>query len=83
MRDRITIRRTAPQHWTVRVPTIGFGPGETIHTRTHRGAVREADRRIHRHASNVITTEPAWQPTDRVSPVPTWSPLDQADPESP
>lgn len=81
MRDRITIRRTAPNQWTVRVPTVGFGPGDTVHKPTHRAAIREADKRIRREASNVVTTEPVWQPDDRIAPVPVWSPLEPAEPE--
>lgn len=81
MRDRIRIRRTAPKQWTVHVPTIGFGSGDTVHKPTHRAALREADKRIRRESSNVVTTEPAWQPSDRIAPTPTWSPLEPAEPE--
>jgi hypothetical protein len=79
VRDRITIRRTAASRWTVKVPTIGFGQGETVHRPTHADALREADRRIKRESSNVVTTETAWQPTDKVAPVPTWTPLTPAE----
>lgn len=75
MRDRITIRRTAPGRWSVRTPPFGFGQGETAHHATHTEAVHDADRRIRRDSSNVATTESAWQPTDRVSTTPAWSPL--------
>ncbi|ACU39432.1 hypothetical protein [Actinosynnema mirum] len=78
MRDRITIRRTAPRQWTVRVPAFGFGRGETLQHATHGAAVRAADRLIHRVASNVVSAESVWQPTDAVGAVPAWSPLAQA-----
>lgn len=61
MRDRVQIRKTGDRKWTVKVPTIGFGPGEN------------ADSRIRRESSVLALTETVWQSSDGVAPHPRWN----------
>ncbi len=72
MRDRISIRKTGAK-WTVKVPTIGFGPGEAKTVPTHKKAVDYADARIRRYSSTTVTSETVWQSTDGVAPHPGWN----------
>lgn len=79
MRDRIRIRRTAPQEWTVTIPTIGFGPPEVWAFPVWADAMRYADAtwrdRARNTGSTVIELERPGAATDRLNPISPWTPL--------
>lgn len=73
MRDRVQIRKTGDRQWTVKVPTIGFGPGESKTVPSHKKAVELADSRIRRASSTSVTSETVWQSSDGIAPHPGWN----------
>ncbi|GAA1281398.1 hypothetical protein [Saccharothrix xinjiangensis] len=77
MRDRVSIRKTAPGTWTITRPRAGFGGPEVLTAESQAAAVARLDRiRAALHVgSTVVQIERRQHATDALNPVSPWTPL--------
>lgn len=73
MKDRITVRRTAPREWTITRPRIGFGPPE-IHTATTAPAAWRWLRTVEKTRGGGAAAERAHGHRDGLGAIPGWEP---------